>query len=116
MYSSLVRTSYESGQILLSYRVKGQPVGLFICKRITTFPHFDGLRVAPLRFLIVDPQFRGQKIAQDLFIRTVNYLKDYCDLVVTGLEIHNMPSLNLHVKLSFSFNYTHNAYHWWNQD
>jgi hypothetical protein len=112
MYVSLIRTSYESGQILLSYRIKGQPVGLFICKRINTYANFGGLRIAPLRFLIVDPKFRGRKIAQDLYIRTVNYLKDYCELVVTGLEIHNMPSLNLHAKLSFSFNYTHNTYHW----
>jgi GNAT superfamily N-acetyltransferase len=112
MYANLVRSSYENGQILLSYRVNGKPVGLFICKRIVSYPHFGGLRVAPLRFLIVDPQFRGRKIAQDLFIQTVNYLKDSCDLVETGLEIHNMPSLNLHVNLSFSFNYTHNAYHW----
>ncbi len=114
MYASLVRTSYESGQILLAYRVKGQPVGLFICKRITTYSRFGELRVAPLRFLIVDPQFRGRRIAQDLFVRTVNYLKDYCELVVTGLEVHNISSLNLHVNLSFSFNYTHNTYHWWN--
>lgn len=112
MYASLVRTSYENGQILLSYRVKGHPVGLFICKRIQAYSHFGGLRVAHLRFLIVDTRFRGRKIAQDLFIRTVNYLKDSCDLVVTGLEIHNMPSLNLHAKLSFLFNYTHNTYHW----
>jgi GNAT superfamily N-acetyltransferase len=113
MYSSLVRSSFESGNILLSYRVKGQPVGLFICKQTKTYSQFAGLRVALLRFLLVDPQFRGRKIAQDLFIRTVNYLKENCDLVVTGLEIHNIPSLNLHSKLTFSFNYTHNAYHWW---
>jgi len=112
MYASLVRSSYESGQILLSYRVDGQPVGLFICRRIETYSHFSGLRIAPLRFLIVDPRFRGRKIAQDLYIRTVNYLRDYCELVVTGLEIHNIPSLNLHVNLSFWFNYTHNTYHW----
>jgi GNAT superfamily N-acetyltransferase len=115
MYANLVRSSYESKQILLAYRVKGQPVGLFICKRIVTYPHFGGLRVAPLRFLVVDPQFRGRKIAQDLFIQTVNYLKDSCNLVTTGLEVHNIPSLNLHVKLSCRFNYTHNDYHWWNR-
>jgi ribosomal protein S18 acetylase RimI-like enzyme len=114
MYANIVRSSYESKQILIVYRVKGQPVGLFICKRIVDYPHFSGLRVAPLRFLIVDPQFRDRKIAQDLFIHTVNYLKNSCDLVTTGLEIHNLPSLNLHTKLSYRFNYTHNAYHWWN--
>jgi len=112
MYASLVRTSYENGQILLSYRVKGQPVGLFICRSIETYSHFGGLGVAHLRFLIVDPRFRGRKIAQDLFVRTVNFLRDYCELVVTGLEIHNIPSLNLHANLSFSFNYSHNTYHW----
>jgi hypothetical protein len=113
MYSSLVSSSFKSGNVLLSYRVKDQPVGLFISKQIKTYSQFAGLRVALLRFLIVDPQFRGRRFAQDLFIRTVNYLKENCDLVGTGLEIHNIPSLNLHSKLTFSFNYTHNAYHWW---
>lgn len=115
MYALLVRNSYENGQILLSYRIKGQPVGLFISKRIETYPHLGGVRVAPLRFLIVDPMFRGKNIARDLFIRTVNFLRERSDLITTGLEVHNIPSLNLHVKLSYYFNYTHNAYHWWNR-
>jgi GNAT superfamily N-acetyltransferase len=113
MYANLVKSSYQSGQIMLSYRLKGKPVGLFICKKIVTIKEFQGLRVAPLRFLVVDPSFRGRSIALDLFKRTVNYLLDRCDIVTTGLENHNIPSLNLHVKLDFQFNYTHNVFHWW---
>lgn len=113
MYANLVKSSYQSGQIMLSYRLKGQPVGLFICKKIVTIEEFQGLRLAPLRFLVVDPSYRGRNIALDLFKRTVNYLLDRCDIVTTGLENHNIPSLNLHVKLGFQFNYTHNVFHWW---
>lgn len=116
MYANLVKNSYQNGEIMLSYRYKGEPVGLFICKNFLEIEEFEGMRIAPLRFLVIDPLFRGKNISTDLFKRTVNYLLDRCDIVTTGLEYHNMPSLNLHSKLKFKFNYTHNVYHWWNQN
>ncbi len=99
---------------MLVYRIKNQPIGLFICEKIVTYGPFSNLLVAPLRFLVVDPKFRNKKAAYSLFLNTLEYLKDKSDIITTGLDIHNLPSLNLHSKIGFKFNYTHNTYHWWN--
>lgn len=113
MYSELVNSSYENQDIMLSYRIKNKPVGLFICKKIVEYPLFENLRVAPLRFLIVDPEVREKQIGYEIFAGTLNYLTDRCDIVTTGLEVHNLPSLNLHMKMNFKINYAHNVFHWW---
>ena len=34
MYSSLIESSYKNNDIMLSYRIDGNPVGLFICRKI----------------------------------------------------------------------------------
>ena len=114
MYSNLISFSFENNYIMLAYRIKNQPVGLFICEKIVTYESFSNLLVAPLRFLVVDPKFRNKKAAYNLFLKTLEYLKDKSNIITTGLDIHNLPSLNLHSKIGFKFNYTHNAYHWWN--
>ena len=101
MYSKLIETSYHNNDIILSYRVKGKPVGLFICNKIKTYNHFNKLRVAPLRYLVIDPNVRQKHIGYDLFVATLNYLMDRSDITTTGLEVHNLPSLNLHSKLDF---------------
>jgi len=116
LYGNLVKSSFENNEIMLVYRIHDEPVGLFICKNIVTYKLFSGLRVAPLRFLVIDPRYRQKKIAQDLFAKTIGYLSDKSDMITTGLEVHNLPSLNLHIKFGFIFNYTHTVYHWWNQD
>ena len=113
MYSSLIESSYKNNDIMLSYRIDGNPVGLFICRKIQIYKHFNDLKIAPLRYLIIDPKIRKLHIGYDLFAGTLNYLMDICDIITTGLEIHNLPSLNLHSKLNFKFNYTHNVFHWW---
>ncbi len=113
MYSELISNSYLNKDILLVYRINDRPVGLFICKRIETFSYFNAMKIAPLRFLIIEPTQRGKGLSYDFFCKTLNYLKNYSDIVTTGLEIHNIPSLNLHSKLNFTFNYTHNLYHYW---
>jgi ribosomal protein S18 acetylase RimI-like enzyme len=114
MYSSLVMNSCNQG-ISLVLRINKQPVGLFIVKSIIEYPSFDFLKVAHLRFLLIDPEFRGQGLGECLFDNTISYLNSKCDLIVTGLEINNIESLNLHARLGFKFNYAHNAYHFWNQ-
>ena len=113
MYANLIKNSYDNNDIMLVYRIKKQPVGLFICKKIVKYNSLSNLKVAPLRYLVVDPEFRNKKVAYKLFIETLKYLKDKSDLITTGLEIHNLPSLNLHSKIGFKFNYTHNVFHWW---
>ena len=113
MYLKLIMSSYQNDDIMLAYRIKGEPIGLFICKKITKNKYFDNLKVAPLRYLLVDTSSRQKNIGYDLFARTLNYLMDYSDIITTGFEVHNLPSLNLHNKLNFQFNYAHNVHHWW---
>ncbi len=113
MYSSLVESSYDNGDVMLVYRINDCPAGLYIYKKITEYPALNGLRVAAGRFLVVDPNLRRKNIGHDLFVQTLLYFRDKCDLITTGLEVHNLPSMNLHVRLGFVFNYTHNVYHWW---
>lgn len=115
MYADLIKNSYENNDIMIVYRIKNKSAGLFICKKIVSYKTFSNLKVAHLRYLVVDPEFRNKKVGYNLFVRTIEYLKDKSDLITTGLEIHNLPSLNLHSKIGFKFNYTHNVYHWWNK-
>lgn len=114
MYGELIPFSFKNNCLMLVYRVRGKPVGVFICKKIVSYGNFLNLSVAPLNFLVVDPGFRNKQVACNLFIRTLEYLKDTSDLVTTEVDSTNLPSINLHVKLGFRFNYTHNIYHWWN--
>lgn len=113
MYANLINFSFQNNDIVFAYRFKKQPIGLFIYRKIALYKHFSNLRVATSRLLVVDPKFRSKKVGYNLFVKTLEYFKDKSDLVTTGLEVHNLPSLNLHSKLGFRFNYSHNAYHWW---
>lgn len=113
MYSKLIMSAYQNDDIMLVYRIKGEPIGLFICKKIIKNRYFDNLKIAPLRYLLVDNNARQKNIGYELFASTLNYLMDDCDIITTGFEVHNLPSLNLHKKFNFQFNYAHNVYHWW---
>ena len=114
LYSSTVLSSYQNNDILLVCRISGKPVGLFICRKIQKYTEFDNLKVAPLRFLIIDPNYRETMVAKNFFLQTIRYLQKESDLITTGLEVHNMPSLNLHQQMGFKFNYTHTVFHLWN--
>ncbi|UCD17683.1 MAG: GNAT family N-acetyltransferase [Candidatus Zixiibacteriota bacterium] len=113
MYARLIDSSYQNDDIMLVYRIDDRPVGLFIFKKVTSYRTFSDLKVAAGRYLIIDPAIRGQNIGCDFFEQALMYLQDKCDLITTGLEIHNLPSLNLHAGLGFRFNCSHNVYHWW---
>lgn len=113
MYSAIIKNSFEKKENVLAVREKGAPIGIFVSKTVTKYGEFGDLRVAHLRFLVLDPSFRGGNIGYNLFQGTLDYLHDQCDLIVTGLESSNLVSLNLHSKLGFKFNYSHNAYHLW---
>jgi len=115
MYANLIEYSFKNNDIMLVYRIKNRPVGLFIYKKIVTYKNFSNLRVTSLRYFIIDAEFRNKKVARNFFAKTLTYLKDNCDLITTGLEIHNLLSLNLHSRLGFKFTHTHNVFHWWNQ-
>ena len=114
MYGELLLNSFQADDVILVYRLKSKPIGVFVCKKITSYSQFSDLRVAPLRYLCVDPKYRKNRVGFDLFAEMLMYLDKQSDLITTGLEIHNTASANLHSKLGFVFNYTHNAFHWWN--
>jgi len=113
IYHSLFDNSLKNGDLVFVYRIEGKPVGIFISKNHQVYEQFNNLSVAHLRYLVVDDCYRGHGIASNLFMSFVNYLTTVSTLIVTGLEVHNTPSLNLHSKLGFKLNYTHNAFHAW---
>lgn len=111
IYESLFENAIIN-DIVYVYRIEGRAVGVFISKKPT---YIDPLRISisALRFLLVDPEYRRMNVATNLYKSFVNYLLPYSDLITTGLEVHNIPSMNLHANLNFYFNFTHNAYHLW---
>ncbi|MFC1698976.1 GNAT family N-acetyltransferase [Candidatus Omnitrophota bacterium] len=113
MYANQINFAGKNNDLAFVYRVKNHPAGLFTYRKIASYKHFSNLQVATGRFLVVDPKFRTKNVGYNLFAKTLEYFQDKTDLVATGLEVHNLPSLNLHAKLGFKFNYSHNVYHWW---
>lgn len=113
MYSALVYNSFINNDIMLSYKIGGKPVGLFICKKILEIGCENRIKIAPLRFLVIRKDVRHKNIGHTLFTGTINYLMNKCDLITTGFEVHNLKSMNLHSKLNFKFNNTHNVFHLW---
>jgi hypothetical protein len=115
MYKNLVLSSFSNNDVMLSFRIKNKPVGLFICKKII-WSEIYCAKIAPLRFLIVQPELRSVGVGMSLFSNTLNFLSKQSDIITTGLEVHNLASLNIHSKMNFKFNNTHNVFHWWNKD
>ncbi len=113
LYGSLIKTSFQNKEVILVCRKNGFPIGAFISNSVKSYPLLSGLKVAGLRFLIVDSQYRGMNIGSELFSAILNLFKGEADIIKTGFETHNLISLNLHIKKGFRFNYSHNAYHLW---
>lgn len=111
IYNSLIINSFGKDEIFV-YRISDRPVG-FSISVVSPQSSYLSLRRSVIRFIVVDQKHRGKGIATILFKSFINYLLGLSDIVTTGLEVHNIPSLNLHAKLGFSFNYVHNAYHRW---
>ena len=115
MYESLVKSSYKNKDIMLVYRYENDPAGLFICKSIQEIKLNTIIKIAPLRFLLVDTKFREKGIGINIFKETLNYLKKISDIITTGLESHNLKSLNIHNKFGFKYNYTYSVFHKWHK-
>ena len=114
LYGELIKNSFLSNDIMLSFRDGETPIGIFVCKKIKTYEDFNNLKVAHLRFLLVNPAYRNKSYGYKIFKATLAHLKNKCDLITTGLESHNLISINLHYKMGFKFTYSHNAFHYWN--
>ncbi len=113
LYAALVNNSTNDNNILMTETENGLQAGLMICKNIMQYEYTKPIRVAHLRFLVLNREIRGQGIGERLVRKTLNYLKDKCDIITSGIETHNLVSLNLHNKIGFKYNYSHNAYHYW---
>jgi len=97
MYAALITFSFKNNYIMLVYRIKNHPVGIFICKKIVTYDSFSSLLVAPLRFLAIDPAFRNKKVAYNLFIKTLEYLNSRRpDLEIRASFFHQLTNLELY--------------------
>lgn len=113
LYKSLVYDSFEKKRVILVMKKDNKVIGGFISNDVVKYTAFNNLKVAHLRFLVLHPEYRGFDIGKNLFLSILKYFSDKADIIVTGLETHNIASLNLHSKLGFKFNYVHNAYHLW---
>lgn len=114
LYGDLIKNSFLSNEIILACRDGNIPIGIFVCKQIKTYTDFNNLKVAHLRFLLVNPAYQGKSYGERIFKATLEYLKNVSDLITTGLESHNLISMNLHSKMGFKFTFSHNAFHFWN--
>jgi len=115
MYYELIMNSWKDPSCELAVlRNNENPVGAFICKSIK-YPFSIEFIVRSLRLLVFDKDKSVPGLATAYIGEVANYLyaKYKCNLVVSGVEIHNLPSLIIHSKAGYKFNYTHNAYHWW---
>jgi GNAT superfamily N-acetyltransferase len=117
MYEKLVHNSYNNKDLIITLRTKekNQIIGALFSKKVVPYEHYNNLQVAHLRMIMIDPKYRSKGVGAQVFERGINYLQDKCDLIVGGLESNNIPSLNLHHKLDFKYNYSHNAYHFWSK-
>jgi RimJ/RimL family protein N-acetyltransferase len=113
MYMNLIDSSLDNDDMVFVYRLNGEPIGFFIYSKIVDYANFSNLRVASTRYLVVDSAHRKKQAGYNLFAATLKDVGENSDLIITGLEVHNLASLNLHAKLGFKFNHSHNAYHWW---
>lgn len=117
MYEKLIKNSFRNkSTTILTLRKNNDPIGAFLCKKIEySFTPFFNVR--SLRLLVFDKKKSFPGLATSFISDTANILFDNynCNLVVSGLEMHNLPSLKIHTKANYKLNYTHNVYHWWNK-
>lgn len=118
LYAGLVMNSYNDPKTeILVLRRGTDPIGAFLCKEIEY--HFvKPYYVRSLRLLVFDKRKSVPGLATEFIsdVANVLYEKLKCNLVVSGLETHNLPSLIIHTRGGYKLNYTHNAYHWWSKD
>lgn len=107
MYIDLINNSFENKDYDFSVLYKGsQPIGCFIGK-CSTFLIY-GLR------LLVYNKNEGIKGLPEQFMReTTNLLLQHSKLVESGMEIHNLASLKVHLNAGYRVNYIYSAYHYW---
>jgi RimJ/RimL family protein N-acetyltransferase len=116
LYESLIYNSVNKQNIIITDSLNEVKNGLVICKEMGTFEYLNNIDVVSLRFLIVNPESRGARIGEKLLKKAIVNMKEKYNLITTGIETHNLISLNIHRKLGFKFNYSHNAYHFWNKE
>lgn len=84
-------------------------VGFFIYKKVDN----NSIKIGALRFLVFDPNYTAGGLANSFLSEVSNTLLEDCDIVTSGIELHNVPSLAIHLKSRFKFNHSRNAFHGW---
>lgn len=115
LYNNLILNSYDSSNSeIVVLRKNSDPIGAFICKDIS-YNFMEKFKVQSLRLLVFDKSKSEPGLATKFIHDIAIYLYENtgCDLVVSGVELHNLPSLKIHSKAGYKLNYVHNAFHWW---
>ena len=115
LYHDLIVNSNDDPTCELAVlRYHDDPMGAFICKEIK-YSFSKEFVVRSLRLLVFDGTKSSPGLTTAYIGDVANYLFDKynCDLVASGVEIHNLPSSVVHNRAGYKFYYTHNAYHWW---
>jgi hypothetical protein len=114
LYYDLVESSFKSEvwQFATLFNSQHIPAGYFIWRPVH-YPMARPINVAALRFLATNRNV-SQKGLATLFLKEVSNLlmKEY-DLISSGIELHNLPSLKIHNNAGYRFNYVYSAYHSW---
>lgn len=114
LYYDLVENSFKSDiwQFATLFNPQHVPTGYFIWRTIR-YPMTKPINVAALRFLATNRD-ASQKGLATLFLKEVsNLLMREHNLVSSGIELHNLPSLKIHNNVGYRFNYVYSAYHSW---
>jgi hypothetical protein len=110
LYSCLIENAARDGQRLRGIFENEKLISLFLVtqpKRIATTDF------SSLRLFATDQDFRGRGLAQMGLKECLNEIKSTVKIFNSGLEVHNIESLNFHRSFGFKYNFLHNAYHFW---
>jgi len=115
LYYDLIDNSYNNPDVSFCVLYKGKvPIGCIILN-YSVLPIVGGkkLKACSVRLLVYN-KTEGYKGLSELFLRrTINLLLQENDIVESGVELHNLPSMKIHLNAGFKFNYIYSAFHAW---
>ncbi|HUR66485.1 MAG TPA: hypothetical protein VMZ03_09030 [Chitinophagaceae bacterium] len=113
VYKDLINNSSAKGtDLAVLYNKEEVPLACFICPLIQ-YQFEQLLSCYSLRLLVVDNKKAPKGIASAFMAATAELLLKDVPLVESGIEMHNLPSLKIHINAGFRMNYVFSAYHSW---
>jgi hypothetical protein len=94
------------------YNPENIAAGCFISSQIEY--QFDkNFQVSSLRLLVFDKKRAGKGVASAFLSATSALLLERNAIVESGLEMHNLASLKMHINAGYKVNNIYSAYHSW---